>query len=390
VKVRRPMPRDPARVDAQLVASVRDCTNGADEAEIRAALSTLSPAEEKRLQRLLRDPPSSHLGPFAWADLARGTDLQIAAARELSGYYEHPRDALAALVTPARPQPPSGEPRRSRTRAPRSKPATTERAQELLGLFTYHRDAPLVARSLGIPRATLDAELEALGIRRKAYRIARGTAAQMPLAKAVAGPGGAPVRRRTPTPASPPPPAPEAPRSPSEQQTLKALLADLGPRRALLGERLGASGGALLARLRAAGLEREFALRERDLIRALWSKHRGSEARVAAELRTTAEELREIAVERGIARELDSLRDRLRREALRRRWPQERIEQLLHRRDELRELGVLEGLEREVAVRAGVIWTSLRGKRDALDLFAKKLRLTRDDALRLQKLLHLS
>ena len=58
--------------------------------------------------------------------------------------------------------------------------------------------------------------------------------------------------------------------------------------------------------------------------------------------------------------------------------------------DELRELGVLEGLEREVAVRAGVIWTSLRGKRDALDLFAKKLHLTREDALRLQKLLHLS
>jgi len=375
-------------VDAQLVASVRDCTAGADETEIRAALSTLSPAEEKRLQRLLRDPPRIHLGPFAWADLARGTDPQIAAARELSGYYEHQRDALAAQVAAARPR--VGQARRSRTRAPKSKPATTERAQELLGLFAYHRDAPLVARSLGIPLAALDAELEALGIRRKAYRIARGTDAQMPLAKAAAGSGGTPVRRRTRTPAPLPTPAPEDPRSPSEQQILKALLAEVGPRRALLGERLGASGGALLARLRAAGLEREFALRERDLIRALWSKHRGSEAKVAAELRTTPRELRDIAVERGIARELDSLRDRVRREALRRRWPQERIEQLLHRRDELRELGVLEGLEREVAVRAGVIWTSLQGKRDALDLFAKKLRLTREDALRLQKLLHLS
>ena len=386
------MPRDPASVDAQLVARVRDCTDGADETEIRAALSTLSPAEEKRLQRLLRDPPRSHLSPFAWADLARGTDPQIAAARELSGYYalQVERDALAALVSAARPQPPVGQERRARTRAPKSKPATTERAQELLGLFAYHRDAPLVARSLGVPLAALDAELESLGIRRKAYRIARGTDAQMPLAKAAAGPGGAPVRRRTRTPAPPPPPTPEEPRSPSEQQTLKALLAEVGPRRDLLGERLGVSGGALLARLRAAGLEREFALRERDLIRALWSKHRGSEARVAAELRTTPQELREIAVQRGIARELDSLRDRMRREALRRRWPQERIEQLLHRRDELSELGVLEGLEREVAVRAGVIWTSLRGKRDALDLFAKKLHLTREDALRLQKLLHLS
>jgi hypothetical protein len=99
--------------------------------------------------------------------------------------------------------------------------------------------------------------------------------------------------------------------------------------------------------------------------------------------------LREIAVERGVARELDSTRDRFRREALRRRWPRERIEQVLHRRDELADLGVLEGLEREVAVRAGVIWTSLSGKRDALELFAKKLRLSRDDAVRLQKLLSL-
>jgi hypothetical protein len=158
----------------------------------------------------------------------------------------------------------------------------------------------------------------------------------------------------------------------------------------VLAARLGTAGGALLARFRAAGLEREFALRERDLIRALWAKHRGAEAKVAAELETTPEALRDLVVARGLARELEGHRDRLRREALRRRWPRDRIEQVLHRRDELRELGVLEGLQREVEVRAGVIWNSLRGKREALDLFAKKLRLTRDDAVRLQKLLHLS
>jgi len=47
----------------------------------------------------------------------------------------------------------------------------------------------------------------------------------------------------------------------------------------------------------------------------------------------------EIAVGRGIARELESLRDRFRKEALRRRWPRERIESVLHRREELRDLG---------------------------------------------------
>ena len=263
------------------------------------------------------------------------------------------------------------------------------RVQYLLGLFAYHRDAPLVARALGVSLQALNDELDALAIRRKAYRVARGTDAQMPRAVAIAGPSGPPVRRRQ-RAAPPPPAAAPAPAAPTEEAMLRALLAEVGPRRTLLAERLGTSGGALLARFRAAGLERELALRERDLIRALWWKHRGSERKVAAELRTTSESLREIAVERGLVRELEAERDRLRREALRRRWPRERIEQVLHRRDELRELGVLEGLDREVAVRAGVIWSSLRGKRDSTGLFAKKLQLTRGDALRLQKLLHLS
>ena len=238
---------------------------------------------------------------------------------------------------------------------------------------------------------TLDAELSSLGIRAKAYRLARGTDAQMPRAAAVVAPSGPPVRRRSrgATTTTPPAAADVKPLD-GEAAMLRALLAEVGPRRAALAERLGTSGGALLARFRAAGLERELALRERDLIRALWSKHRGSEAKVAAELDVAPQGLREVLVERGLSRELEAQRDRLRREALRRRWPRERIEQVLDRRDELRELGILEGLEREVSVRAGVIWNSLRGKRDALDLFAKKLRLARADAVRLQKLLNLS
>jgi hypothetical protein len=390
------MPQDPARVDAELVGGVRAHAENADDAEVRAALATLTPAEQKRLGQLLRHPPAGRFSPFGWADLARGTDPQVAAAREVSGYYAllAERDALAAMVGEPKPRasrpptrtPPAGPAREKKRRAPGP---GAERSQHLLGLFAYHRDAPSVARSLGIALEELNAELETLGVRRQAYRIARAPDAQMPQARPVAGPRTPPVRRRSSrTPA--PPSSPETPLPQSEQENLKTLLAELGPRRALLADRLGSSGGALLARFRAAGLEREFSLRERDLIRALWSKHRGSESKVAAELQMTPEALRDIAVQRGIARELESVRNRLRREALRRRWPQERIEQLLYRREELRELGVLEGLEREVAVRAGVIWTSLAGKRDALELFAKKLHLSPADAVRLQKLLHLS
>ena len=168
----------------------------------------------------------------------------------------------------------------------------------------------------------------------------------------------------------------------------------MGPRRSLLAARLGAAGAplsdaALLARFRAAGLERELSLRERDLIRALWARHKASEARVAAELASTPEELRRIAKERGIDRELAALRDKLRREARRAKWPDARIAQVLHQREELGGLGVLEELDREVAARTGVIWSTLKGKRDALELLGKKLRLTPADAVQLQRLLDL-
>jgi hypothetical protein len=271
----------------------------------------------------------------------------------------------------------------------RPMPRLNERARHLLGLFAYHHDAPLVARALRVSLEDLNAELESLGIRARAYRLARATDAQMPRAAAIAGPRGPSVVRRTRRTDPPPPPPVEEPADRGEAATLRTLLAEVGPRRDALAQRLGLSGGALLARFRAAGLERELSLRERDLVRALWTKHRGSETKVAAELNLTPQSLRDIVVERGLSRELEAQRDRVRREALRRPWPRERIEQVLDRRDELRELGILEGLEREVEVRAGVIWNSLRGKRDALDLFAKKLRLTRADAIRLQKLLDL-
>jgi hypothetical protein len=370
------MRRDPAAVPEDLVAGVREHTDAAGEAEIRAALAGLGPAEEKRLRRLLQSPDTGRFGPAAWADLARGTDAQVAAARELSGYYVllAERDALAAGL--------------SRPAAGSAKKQRAARAQHLLGLFAYHRDAPLVARSLRVSLEELNAELEDLRIRHKAYRLARGTDAQMPIASPVSAPSGPPVRRRSRRAPSPPPPP--APLPETEAGKLKAVLGELGPRRALLAARLGVSGRALLARFRAAGLERELALRERDLIRALFSRHQGSEAKIAAELQVSAEDLRDLVVERGLSRELESLRHRFRREALRRRWPKDRIEQVLDRRDELRELGILEGLEREVSVRAGVIWNSLQGKPDALGLFAKKLRLSREHAVRLQKLLHLS
>ncbi|MCA1825787.1 MAG: hypothetical protein ABR567_23170 [Myxococcales bacterium] len=388
--------RDPAYVDTDLVALVKRRSRPAEDAEIRAALAPLTPAEERVLRTALHSDIDAHpLGPAAWADIARGLEPRLAAARELSGYYtlQAERDALAAMVADREgegkrePEPERLlEPTRARERSRAGKrERERERTGQLLGLFAYHRDAPLVARALGVSLSDLVAELESLKIRRKAFALTRGSDHDLPKASPVErARSGPPLRRR---PAEKPAPKP----SEKDQQSraLLNLLAEIGPRRAALAERLGETESTLLARFRAAGLEREFALRERDLIRALWSKHVASESRVAAELQATPADLRRIAAERGLARELDAERDRLRRDARRAKWPHPRLDQVLHRRDELRNLGVLEELDREVAARTAVIWKSLHGKRDALSLLAKKLHLTPADAGLLQRLLDL-
>jgi hypothetical protein len=453
--------RDPDDIDQELVALIREASgragrSGAGDAEIRAALLPLSPAEEKALRRAaVAAPRARPLGPFGWADIARGVDPEIAAARELSGYYtlQAERDALAAMVgagsqrtePAARPQmnadakteangsgdaaagiddgvaaerAPSSA-RAPRNAAPPRRPeakraqasqdegagakrgrAKTDQARqgridELLGLFTYHRDAPRVARSLGMSLAELEAELDALKIRRKAFRLTRGTDFDLPLARAnPSAPSGPSVRRRTRgAPAAARPAAkPAEPDRDAEQ--LKKLLAAVGPRREVLKDRLGTrdaalSDAALLARFRAAGLERELSFRERDLIKGLYMKYRGSERRIAAELRTTIDRLHEVVRERGLKREIDRLVDGYRREVRNRRWPKDRIEQVLKRRDYLTDLGVYDELEREVVARSRVLWEELRGKPRALDELRRALDLTRPDAEKLQKLAQL-
>jgi hypothetical protein len=401
-KVRGPMARDPASVDADLVALVRERSRPADEPEVRAALAPLTPAEEKALRRALLDPPRGRLGPFSWADIARGMEPQVAVARELSGYYalQAERDVLAAMVR-VPPTAQHAEPRRAAIAEPaptrprrggavrEKKPpsANASRAETVLGLFAYHRDAPLVARALGLSLEELTAELDDLGIRRKAFRLVRQPDAQMPIAASLPGHSGPPLRRRpraTPREVEPTPLVRD-----SAQDDLKALLAEVGPRRDALRERLGLSEIALLARLRDNGLEREFALRERDLIRGLWSKHRASESRVAAEIGIPAARLREIIRDRGLGRELDAARQRLRRAARSTRWPGERIATVLHREADLRDLELYDEMRAEVAARVAVIWKTLQGKPEALELLRKKLHLTEGDAQKLRTLLQL-
>jgi hypothetical protein len=302
-----------------------------------------------------------------------------------------------------------------RTRRPRGSRASAQdrraRAERLLALFTWHRDGPLVARSLGLSLDELHAQLDELKLRRKAYRLVRGSEFDLPIARAVPGaPSGPPVRRRSRSagteaasaaearpapervpdagPAAPPRAAPES-AIPEQAEELLALLAKVGPRRGPLAARLGPPGHplperVLLARFRAAGLERELGQRERDLLRGLFARHRGAAGAVAAALGLPPEDLQRLLRERGLAREIEALRDRFRSEARGRRWPREQIEQLLRRREWLEDLGIAAEQEREVLSRARPAWERSGGSAARL---RRELRLSESDARALQTLL---
>ncbi len=290
----------------------------------------------------------------------------------------------------------SGRKRRQQPEQPAPAPEPMPRAQQeargqhLLGLFAYHRDAPLVARALGIGMTELERELDLLKLRRKAFRLVRGIDSDLPAATAIAGaPSGPPVRRRAKSVISAEPPA-----KPEQVETapvlLKAALKAIGARRDALATRLGVPLPDLLARFRDAGLERDFAAAERDLIRELYARHRGSQREVAKDLGASESELRGLIAERSLAREIDGLRERYRREARQdSRWPRDRIEQVLRERAYLEDLGIWEELHREVVVRASLLWKDVRKKPDGLELLQKALRITQADARELRRLLNL-
>jgi len=144
--------------------------------------------------------------------------------------------------------------------ASRGRAATRERrkrAEELLGLFAWHKDGPLVARALRLTLDELQAELDELGIRRKAFRLTRSGPGDLPRASALPGVlDGPPVRRRA-HPAQPAAnvdraPGPETPARPvapppvsdvtAQARKLRALLGEIGPRRKALARELGTKG----------------------------------------------------------------------------------------------------------------------------------------------------
>lgn len=165
--------------------------------EVERALGLLDAGELDIVRRVARSTVSRQpLGPDAILDIARGTPSEMAAARELSGYYAlaHERDALAAIARPSnttraaaksdsdsdaddeRPAPPDAlEGERVKLRKPVNPKLKTPEADALLTLFAYHRDAVRVAQELAIGLTELNERIESFGLRRKINRLLETT-----------------------------------------------------------------------------------------------------------------------------------------------------------------------------------------------------------------------
>jgi hypothetical protein len=178
----------------------------------------------------------------------------------------------------------------------------------------------------------------------------------------------------------------------AQAKRLRELLGEVGPRRRALAQRLGTKGRplttpVLLARFRAAGLERELGQRERDLLRALFARHRGGERKVAADLDLSAEELRELVRERGLAREVEAMRERYRGDARNAAWPVAQLSNLALRRGWLEDLGIHAELSRLAVERAASAWDKARRSKDPVQALRRELRIGPPEARFLRDLL---
>lgn len=237
----RPMATDsrspPRNVIDDVRAACSDSGRPTTEAEVIRALDALRPDELAKVHRLARSPLNARLGPDALVDVARGTPTDVAAARELAGYYRlrDERDALATVarnLSRARESAPPASPslsptdssgpedsrssdnansmnsesefqdsghrqstpsfsvspeldevslsQQSRSEAPKKrsrsrKAANTEETQELLTLFAYHRDPVRVAQELGLSASQLQERVDELGLRSRVTTILERT-----------------------------------------------------------------------------------------------------------------------------------------------------------------------------------------------------------------------
>ncbi|HZW88638.1 MAG TPA: hypothetical protein VFF12_06125 [Myxococcaceae bacterium] len=292
---------------------------------VREALSTVSEAEDFRVRAVTdAEPPVRPLGPFAVVDLARGTPADTAALRERSGYYALVEELLALQDR--------------RSTAPDQAPGSVAAAPP-----TPVPPAPALPR----PAVAADAP--------------RGPPASRPSPAPTVAERIAPRRRTAAAPATPrgrftqveSQPAPlETLEGPEGRDALETLLAQHGHRIAVLralaggysGHRGEPSAPELDELLAHHGLLESAEARERELLLASLSEHRGALGRVAWTLGLRGAELATLVSRLGLGPDFEERRERFRREALAPASWTARLD-LLGRRKYLEDLGVEQEFE---------------------------------------------
>jgi hypothetical protein len=316
--------RQPDDVPTPVAVAVSDfCRRAgapASPREVRGALSTVTDADEFRIRAVTdTEPPLHPLGPYAVADLARGTSVELAGLRQRAGYYDLVAEMLAQAEAP--PVEPS---------------APTPAASAPLPSPPVRAAQPEAAPSAPLTRQRSTAE-------------ARPTVAER-----IA------PRRRGPSPEARPAPrgrytqmaAQRAPidslAEPTGRSVLERLLLQHGHRialtRALAQGYLGRRGGdpqpheveELLATHR---LLDDAEAVERELVLGALSEQHGALGRVAWALGVRPAELRSMIETLGLDAEVERTRERFRREALAPAHWTTRLD-LLGRRKYLEDLGL--------------------------------------------------
>ncbi|MET0401074.1 MAG: hypothetical protein ABW123_01670 [Cystobacter sp.] len=314
--------------------------------EVREALALLAEADDFRVRALTdAEPGATPLGPFAVVDVLQGTDPALAAERQRCGYYDVVRE-LSRVHEEKRPAaPPAPDvpsfaipPPRAAATLPAPVPARPELAPTTAGETVQARIAPRKRSAAELPPLEGDESEESSFLKRDLPR-PRGRFTRLEAPKASYQ---------------------ELVRS-SGKEVLEGLLEANEHRFALLralGQQYNGARGELTLDevegvLKEHGLLESLRRREHTSLLGAFTEHRGASGRVGWALGLSPSELKLVETRGGIAKEVEEVRERFRREALTARNLTQKLD-LLGREKYLLDLGIkkrfTDSLRRELEV----------------------------------------
>jgi hypothetical protein len=323
--------RQPDEVPTPVAVAVSDFCRRAKAStpasEVRDALALLADTDDFRVRDLTDgEPEASPLGPYAVVDILNGTAPALAAQRQGCGFYEVVAE-LARVREEKTPPAPAPSPAAPSFSLPAPRPAPRQEAERRPAETVAERIAPR-KRTPGAPveeEASAGALADEPVFLKRDLPKPRGRFAQL-----------------------------SAPRTNYKELLRvegKALLEAASAQhehrialhRALAEQFNGPAGDLSLGDVEGAlahhGLLEEYTRQERFKLLAAYSDQRGAAGRVAWALGLSPTELQQLIKSLGAAQDVDSVRERFRREALASRNLTQRLD-LLGREKYLHDLGI--------------------------------------------------